>query len=115
MKALQNANNNLDNLKTIPILLPLVKEQLNNAATLLEKGYGIWDKIDPLLEKYGDVDNVPEKEVSIVNIPTEEQVLQTIFNCVFIRGIELEEYKHQFSNKQSGLYDALIKLFNNNE
>ena len=62
MKALQNANNNLDNLKTIPILLPLVKEQLNNAATLLEKGYGIWDEVEPLLEKYGDVDNVPEKE-----------------------------------------------------
>jgi len=41
--------------------LPLVKEQLNNAATLLEKGYGIWDKIELLLEKYGDVDNVPEK------------------------------------------------------
>jgi len=61
MEALQNANYNLDNLKTMPMLLPMVKEQLNNAATLLEKGYGIWDEVEPLLEKYGNVDNVPEK------------------------------------------------------
>lgn len=60
MEALQNANYNLSNLKTIPTLLPLVKDQLNNATTLLEKGYGIWTEVEPLLEKYGDVDNVPE-------------------------------------------------------
>lgn len=62
LEALQNANYNLDNLKTMPMLLPLVKEQLNNAATLLEKGYGIWDEVEPLLEKYGDVENVPDKD-----------------------------------------------------
>ena len=62
LEALQNANYNLDNLKTMPMLLPLVKEQLNNAATLLEKGYGIDDEVEPLLEKYGDVENVPDKD-----------------------------------------------------
>jgi len=45
------------------------------------------------------------------SLPTEEQVLQTIFDCVFIRGIELVDYKQNFKNEQSGLYDALVKLF----
>ena len=62
IEALQNANHNLDNLKSMPMLLPMVKEQLNNAVTLLDKGYGIWDEVEPLLEKYGSVENVPEKE-----------------------------------------------------
>ena len=67
MEALQNANHNIDNLKTMPMLLPLVKEQLNNAATLLEKGYSIWDEVEPLLEKYGDVENVPEKGRELIS------------------------------------------------
>jgi len=62
MEALQNANYNLDNLKSMPMLLPMVKKQLNNAVTLLDKGYGIWDEVEPLLEKYGDIDSVPDKE-----------------------------------------------------
>ncbi len=49
------------------------------------------------------------------SFPTEEQVLLTIFDCVFIRGIELEDYKRNFSNEQSGLYDALVKLFSGND
>jgi hypothetical protein len=55
----------------------------------------------------------PDLSQSPVNgsLPTEEQVLQTIFDCVFIRGIELENYKYNFTNEQSGLYDALVKLF----
>lgn len=44
MEALQNANYNLDTLKSMPMLLPMVKEQLNNAVTLLDKGYGIWEE-----------------------------------------------------------------------
>lgn len=60
MEALQSANINLDNcMKGLP-LLPLVKEQLNNAVTLLDKGYDIWDEVEPLLEKYGSLENVPE-------------------------------------------------------
>jgi len=61
LEALQNANYNLDNLAKLPMLLPMVKSQLNNAIVLLEKGYGIWDEVEPLLEEFGDVDNVPEK------------------------------------------------------
>lgn len=63
LEALQGANYNLDNLKSIglALLLPLVKSQLNNATVLLEKGYNLYDEVEPLLEKYGDVDNVPEK------------------------------------------------------
>ena len=49
------------------------------------------------------------------SLPTEEQVLQTIFDCVFIRGIELEDYKRNFTNEQCGLYDALVKLFKGND
>jgi len=65
LEALQNANYNLDTVKDLGIyLLPLVKEQLNNAVVLLEKGYGLYEEVEPLLEKYGNVDNVPEKSES---------------------------------------------------
>ena len=63
LEALENANANLDNIGTVGIsLLPLVKSQLNNAVVLLEKGYGLYEEVEPLLAKYGDVENVPEKE-----------------------------------------------------
>ena len=61
LEALQNANYNLDNLAKMPMLLPMVKGQLNNAIVLLEKGYSIWEEVEPLLEEFGDVENVPEK------------------------------------------------------
>ena len=61
MEALQNADYNLDNAMKMPMLLPLVKEQLHNATVLLDKGYGIWDEVEPLLEEFGNVENVPEK------------------------------------------------------
>lgn len=64
IEALQNANYNLDNLSRMPMLMPLVKEQLNNAVILLDKGYGIWTEVEPLLEKYGSVENVPENSES---------------------------------------------------
>lgn len=44
-------------------------------------------------------------------VPTEEEVLNTIFNSVSIRGIDLRDYERNFSNTESGLYDSLIKLF----
>lgn len=63
LEALQNANYNVDNVKFMGLaLLPLVKDQLNNAVVLLEKGYSLYDEVEPLLEQYGDVDSVPEKE-----------------------------------------------------
>jgi hypothetical protein len=62
LEALQNANYNLDNVKVLGMaVLPLVKSQLNNAVVLLEKGYGLYDEVEPLLEIYGDVDDVPDK------------------------------------------------------
>ena len=65
LEALENANYNLDNVAKLGMgLLPLVKEQLNNAVVLLEKGYGLNTEVEPLLEKYGDVENVPEKKKS---------------------------------------------------
>lgn len=62
MECLQNAKYNLDNAIKMPMLMPMVKEQLNNAVVLLEKGYSIWDEVEPLLEEFGDVENVPEKD-----------------------------------------------------
>ena len=38
------------------------KRQLHNVIVLLEKGYGIYEKVEPLLDKYGSVEDVPEKE-----------------------------------------------------
>ena len=61
MECLQNANYNLSNAVKIPMLMPMVQQQLNNAVQLLDKGYDIWEEVEPLLEKYGDVENVPEK------------------------------------------------------
>ena len=61
LEALQNANHNIDMARQMPMLLPMIKGQLNNAVTLLEKGYDLSDEVEPLLEEYGDVDNVPDK------------------------------------------------------
>jgi hypothetical protein len=61
LEALQNAEMNLENVKGIGIYdLPLAKVQLHNAITLLEKGYGIYEEIDPILDQYGTVENVPD-------------------------------------------------------
>ena len=60
MEALLGADYNLNSAMKMPALLPLVKEQLHNATTLLDKGYNIWTEVEPLLEKWGSVENVPE-------------------------------------------------------
>lgn len=60
MEALQNADHNLDNAMHLPMLLPMVKEQLHNATVLLDKGYDIWTEVEPLLEEWGSVEDVPE-------------------------------------------------------
>ena len=63
LEALQNANYNLDNVKTLGMgFIPMVKSQLNNAVVLLEKGYTLMDEVEPLLEEFGDVENVPDLE-----------------------------------------------------
>jgi hypothetical protein len=61
LEALQNANMNLDNVKTLGMMIiPLAKDQLNNAVVLLEKGYSIDDEVEPLIEQHGSVENVPD-------------------------------------------------------
>jgi hypothetical protein len=60
LEALQNANYNLDNMKLLGMsILPLVKEQVNNAVVLLDKGYSLDDEVDTIIEKYGDIKRVP--------------------------------------------------------
>ena len=62
LEALQNAEMNLENVKVLgTAILPLAQGQLHNAIVLLEKGYGKYEEVEPLLEKYGEVENVPEK------------------------------------------------------
>jgi hypothetical protein len=61
LECLMNAKFNIcDNLGRIGLVLG--KEQLKNAVTLLEKGYSLHDQVEPLLEKFGDIEFVPEKE-----------------------------------------------------
>lgn len=56
---LQNADHNI---KYGGIAFLLGKEQLHNAVTLLEKGYGLYDDVEELLSKYGGMDNASGKE-----------------------------------------------------
>ena len=63
IEALENAEMNLENAKRIGLaILPLAQEQLHNAIVLLDKGYDINDEVEPLLEQYGSVESVPDKE-----------------------------------------------------
>ena len=59
LEALQNAQMNFNT--GMSFTIAIAKEQLNNAIVLLEKGYSKYDEVEPLLEKYGSVDDVPEK------------------------------------------------------
>lgn len=59
IEALQNADYNLQKNGAIGAIV--AKGQVHNATILLEKGYDIDEKVEPLLEKYGEVENVPEK------------------------------------------------------
>ena len=42
------------------ILLQTAKEQIQNAGVLLEKGYGIYEDIEVLIDKHGTIEEVPE-------------------------------------------------------
>lgn len=64
LEALEGANMNLDNVRYLGVaIIPLIKEQLTNSIALLEKGYGVDEHIEPLLERYGDVESVPTKNL----------------------------------------------------
>ena len=60
LEALQNADINLQNNGLFG--LALAKEQVHNAVKLLDKGYDLGEEVEPLIEKYGTIENVPEKE-----------------------------------------------------
>jgi len=60
LEALMNADYNIQ--KNGAIGLMLAKGQLHNAVELLDRGYSVDDEVEPLLEKYGKVENVPDKE-----------------------------------------------------
>lgn len=59
LEALQNANSNI-NSKMKDLGIELAKIQLNNAVSLLEKGYPLSTDIESILYVYGDLWNVPK-------------------------------------------------------
>ena len=59
LETLRNADYNLQHTGTLGLIL--TKQQLHNAVGLLSKGYNLYDEVEPLLEKYGTVEDVPEK------------------------------------------------------
>jgi len=62
LEALQGAEYNFDKNKGNRFAQNIGLSQLHNAIILLEKGYGIYDEVESLIEKYGDAENVPEKK-----------------------------------------------------
>jgi len=43
--------------------------------------------------------------------PSENDIVNTIINCVDIKGIEIEHYRREFTNERCGLSNRLIELF----
>ena len=60
LESLRNADFNIQNNGSLGIHIS--KNQLHNAVVLLENGYSLDDEIEPLLERYGNVEFVPEKQ-----------------------------------------------------
>ena len=68
LEALQNAECNLETIGIKNNLFgKMAMSQLHNAIVLLEKEYGIYTEVEPLLEKYGEVQNVPDFEYKNFN------------------------------------------------
>lgn len=59
LEALMNAQHNLG-VTALPFQRAIGLDQLNNAIGLLEKGYSIHTEVEPLLDKYGSIDGVPD-------------------------------------------------------
>jgi len=59
LETLKNAQINFNT--GMNFTISIAKEQLNNAIILLKKGYNKDDEVEPLLEKYSNVNDVPEK------------------------------------------------------
>ena len=60
LESLRNADFNIQNNGSLGI--HFAKNQLHNAVVLLENGYSLDDEIEPLLERYGDIESIPEKQ-----------------------------------------------------
>jgi len=63
LEALQNADYNLRTNSGYGIT-HIARSQLHNALTLLEKSYPLHTLVEPLLEKYDKIENVPNFEES---------------------------------------------------
>lgn len=61
LEALENAKYNLE-MEALSFQREIGLKQLNNAIILLERGYDAYDEVEPLLEKYGGIESVPDKE-----------------------------------------------------
>lgn len=66
-------------------------------------------------KEYHDSEMGGQQNELTKKMPTEKEILDTIFRCVSIRGINLEDYKYQFENTNSGLYTALVELFSSKQ
>lgn len=60
LEALQNAKHNIG-VKKPAIQIAIGIEQLNNAVTLLEKGYSLNDDVEEIMENFDNAEDVPEK------------------------------------------------------
>ena len=60
IECLLGAEHNLK--QGIPAIRGIAMSQLRNGLGLLEKGYGVDDEVEPLLEKYGSLEAVPHKD-----------------------------------------------------
>ena len=58
LETLLNADYNIN--KNEFTALSVARSQLHNAVVLLEKGYSIYTEVEPLLSKYGSVEDVPD-------------------------------------------------------
>ena len=58
--ALRSADYNLNN-SGATISKQLGRNQVHNVVVILDKGYDLYDDIDDLLDKFGTVEEVPEK------------------------------------------------------
>lgn len=60
-EALQNAKVNLVEQQNV-VGTVVGREQLSNAVTLLEKGYGLEDNIDTIVDEHGSAEKAPDKK-----------------------------------------------------
>lgn len=61
LEVLQSACRNLEQAQN-PQVLRIVKQQVHNSTSILEKGYGVDQDIDDLIDNYGAIDNIPDNK-----------------------------------------------------